>query len=435
MATALFQQEASTPEDKCAEFRAIVKLKAGYVSSVLFGLVPYFVKDFGTMAVTKGLVHIIDPVWIMQFNEFEGAFLYMHEINHVIRATADRCGDRDHKIFNMAADIPINDDLIAAGWTPPQGANAPLRAATFGFPLGLSTEEYYDLLIKKKQKDKGKSPEDVAGRPHLCSGQCGGTAGNPSDIEEQADKEVGRSVLDRKGIQQQAIEDIRRHVGQGRGTVPAGLKSLLGAIKKKSKVPWRRKFASFLRRSSGKIQSGGMDFSLSRPSRGSYSRGIPRPGLVQQEPEIAFIEDTSGSMGVKQLKIARREARAVMASIGIEQVWWLDADAAVAAKPRRVGIRDLEHLPVHGGGGTDFRPAIETCLKLRPRPDIIIYLTDGDGVAPDVAPPGVTVIWCIVPSYYNKRPAKWGHAVIMRDEGDEREYSQFADEEDEDDDP
>lgn len=436
-------EEARTPEDKLAEFRNIVRLKAGYVSSVLYGLVPFFVEGLGTMGVTKGLVHLVDPAWIMQFDEFQGAFLYMHEISHIIRDTHGRQGDRDPKLFNIAADIPINDDLIDAGWTPPTGENAPATSEFYKFSKGLSAEEYYDLLLQRQQqkpKGGGKKPgqEGSGGGggsgdpdPHLGHGKCGGAAGNPGDLEEKVDQEIGRSSVDKKAIQRQVLEDLRQHVAQGRGNVPAGLRSLLTMDKKRSKIPWRRKFSSLLRRASGQIQSGGMDFSLSRPSRGSYARGIPRPGLVQQEPEVLFIEDTSGSMGHPQLKAVRREARAIMLNLGIDRVWWMDADAAVAAPPRRVGVRDLERLAVHGGGGTDFRPALEMGMKLRPRPDIIVYLTDGDGTAPEAAPAGVVVIWAIVPSYYNKRPAPWGHAVILRDEGDEGDYPQFSDDEDE----
>jgi predicted metal-dependent peptidase len=122
-----------------------------------------------------------------------------------------------------------------------------------------------------------------------------------------------------------------------------------------------------------------------------------------------------------------------MLGLGLDKVWWMDADAAVAAPPRQVSVRDLERLPIHGGGGTDFRPAFDAAMKLRPRPDIIVYLTDGDGTAPEAAPAGVVVVWCVVPSYYNKRPAPWGHAVIMRQEGDEKEYPQFDKDEDEED--
>ena len=92
-------KEAETPEDKLAEFRAVVRLKAGYVQSILYGLIPHFVEGKKTMGVTPGLVHYIDPVWIMQFDQFEGAFLYMHEISHILRDTAGRRGDRlaDHR--------------------------------------------------------------------------------------------------------------------------------------------------------------------------------------------------------------------------------------------------------------------------------------------------------------------------------------------------
>jgi predicted metal-dependent peptidase len=414
---------SSSPEEQLATWRAYTIVKAPYVQAILFGFVIVFVEGYGRIGITKNLVCVADPEWIMQFDEEEGGFIMMHEIGHVMRDTFGRLENRDPEMFNKAADIPDNQDLITSGWKAPKGPNAPLLPKTFDFPVGLSAEEYYELLKQKggtKAKEKG----------HICGGMCGGIAGNPQgELEDKLDAEFGRGAIEKKAIIQQAIGDLKTYVEQGRGTVPGGLRSLLQISKKKSKIPWRRKFSTLLRKVGGRVQTGGADFSMARLSKSTYSRGIPRPGLIQQEPEIAFVEDTSGSMGKKQLQTARREASAVLRALGIDQAWWLDADAAVAAKPRRISVRDLATLPVHGGGGTDFRPALEACLKLRPKPDIIIYLTDGDGTAPEVPPPGVVVIWCIVPSYYNKRPASWGHAVIMRDEGDETEYPNLADDE------
>ena len=79
-------------------------------------------------------------------------------------------------------------------------------------------------------------------------------------------------------------------------------------------------------------------------------------------------------------------------------------------------MRDIRDLPVVGRGGTDFRPAIELAQTLRPRPDLLVYSTDGDGTAPNEPPPNMEVVFLIVPSHYNKTPATWGHTVIMADE-------------------
>jgi predicted metal-dependent peptidase len=94
----------------------------------------------------------------------------------------------------------------------------------------------------------------------------------------------------------------------------------------------------------------------------------------------------------------------------------MDADVDTN-KPRRVSVKDIPKLPISGRGGTDFRPAIAAMNKLKPRPQVVLYFTDGDGPAPDRAPPGMEVIWVILPSYHNKAPCNWGHHVFVRDDG------------------
>jgi predicted metal-dependent peptidase len=78
-------------------------------------------------------------------------------------------------------------------------------------------------------------------------------------------------------------------------------------------------------------------------------------------------------------------------------------------------------MPINGRGGTDFAPALDAVIKLNPKPDICIYLTDGDGSAPETKPRDMEVIWCIVPSYYNTRPCSWGHLIVMSDDPTIRE--------------
>jgi predicted metal-dependent peptidase len=121
-------------------------------------------------------------------------------------------------------------------------------------------------------------------------------------------------------------------------------------------------------------------------------------------------------MGHEQLKDGRVQIVDIFLQLGIETAWWISADAAVSAPPRRLRMRDIRDLPVVGRGGTDFRPAIELAQTLRPRPDLLVYSTDGDGTAPNEPPPNMEVVFLIVPSHYNKTPATWGHTVIMADE-------------------
>ena len=84
-------------------------------------------------------------------------------------------------------------------------------------------------------------------------------------------------------------------------------------------------------------------------------------------------------------------------------------------------MQELKTLPVHGGGGTNFIPALEAVQKLVPKPDICIYLTDGDGTAPAKPPRGMETVWCIVPTGYARKPAEWGHLIVVSDDTKVRE--------------
>lgn len=256
--------------------------------------------------------------------------------------------------------------------------------------------------------------------PGLSHGRCGGCAGSPvSPVEQKLNEEHGRSELEQKNIVKATIDDIQKYAEQhGRGSVPGGLLQVLDAKTEKSEVKWQSKLAHWLKKCFGQVESGGMDFSLARPAKRSFTRGFPRPGLVQYQPEVCFILDTSASMGEKQLLAALAEAVAIMKSLGLEFVWFIQADAGIAQKAHRVSLRDLMgQVKIHGRGGTNFDPALKAATAIRPKLNMIVYFTDGDGHV-SFKPPGVEVVWCIVRNHWNKKPpCDWGHAVIIADEG------------------
>ncbi len=429
-------------DNRCLEAlsiaRAYIKKEAPYYSTIVYGLVPYFADGLGTLGVTRGMVLLIDPKWFIEMTKETGhikgiskdeaaykmqAGVLVHEANHILRGLdrleAVRNQGIDHAIVNRGFDIPINDDLRDSGWLLPAWG---IYSDTFGFPKGLTGEQYVELLLKlqsKQQQKFDKIMKDLCNnKPGVTGGHCGSCGGNSlGDIEDKIDGEIGRAKVDQQRIRKEAIGQIREAAtGAGRGKLPESFKELLDNNDKKSVVPWRTRLRMTLRRASGRVQAGRADFSLRRPSKRSYSRGVIRPGMIDKKPEIFCIEDSSGSMGHEQLKSVRAEIQGIFAQLGLSDMWFCDIDADVAVKPRRIRLKDLQSLPVHGRGGTDFRPGIELASTLTPRPDVLIYLTDGDGVAPKSPPKDMTVIWCIVPTSYGRRPALWGELVLVSDD-------------------
>jgi predicted metal-dependent peptidase len=196
------------------------------------------------------------------------------------------------------------------------------------------------------------------------------------------------------------------------------LEELEKVLEKKSKIRWQKELDVVLKKCCGRIEAGGTDFSMARPSKRSYARQQLRPGLVAYQPEVCFIEDTSGSMGKQQIIECTIQMVGILKSLGIESAWFIQADTTVAAPPRKIRTRDLlKTMKIHGRGGTDFDEALKAAERLKPKPDVIVYLTDGDGGA-TYKPRGIEVVWCIVPAHYNRKPdASFGHVILITPEG------------------
>jgi predicted metal-dependent peptidase len=144
--------------------------------------------------------------------------------------------------------------------------------------------------------------------------------------------------------------------------------------------------------------------------------------MITYDPNIAVIEDVSGSMQKEQLVTGRIEIITGMNQLGITDFWYLQADAQVSREPKKIRARNLYDMPATGRGGTDFRAAIEAVQKLRPRPSLVIYVTDGDSYGvPETPPPGMEFIWLIVPSPYQSKPCNWGRHIIMSDSREVRD--------------
>ena len=434
--------------EKLGIARLILLRRTPYYSKTAYSLVPITIHGLGTAYTTQKLVLGFDPVWLAALSDEEAAGLLWHEIQHIVGHHFERGRDfPDPARANKAGDLAINCSAVHIGFTlPPNG----LYPEKLGFPTDLSMEEYYELLgappaPPKKEKPKGgrskkkgpaptnpsapaqkeASSEGTEGeKPGLCHGHCGGVAGNGdaaleeqiNAAAEQASPGCVKTELEVQVVLRQAAKELLEHVSHhGRGTIPAHLVQKASLALAPPKVPWRAKLRKVLRHCAGRLRAGGSDYSKARPSKRSHLRGIVLPGLVTREPDVAFVRDTSGSMGMAQLRDAQNEAIGVMKALGLSSVWFLDADAGVG-QTRRVRMRDIPKIPRVGGGGTDFAPALAAIRKLRPRPQLVLYFTDGDGGAPAVAPVGITVIWVIVRSYWNKAPATWGHAIFVDDD-------------------
>lgn len=444
-------EEARTADLALERARILIKKKWPFVMSGVLALVPVPVDTQPTTFVTRGLVFGYNRNYMAGLTDSQAAFVTLHEYMHPhldFFGRLDAMGMEMLEIANIAHDLVINVMLRNGGFDPPPNILFP---AAFGFPEGLTMEEYIELLMKNaKQIPKvlakvggggggggGKDKKEGEGEKHLhvCAGGCS----NPSDgTQQELDQKYGRSQANVKSVKRKTNHDIKEASGHMPGKVPGELKELVDRTEhEESKIPWQARLDGVVHDCAGRIISGGDDFSMKHPSKRSHLRRILRPGLVDREIVALMVLDTSSSMQEPMLWAAIRETCAIFRALGIDEIYWMENDTDVALEPKLVSLDYFEKndFEFHGRGGTDFRPPFEAVKRLDLDIDLMVFWTDGEGPAPKEAPDAYEVVWGIIPGpFYGRKPANWGHVVVVTDDPErERQIEGTFVEEEEDD--
>ena len=450
------------PSDKMASARLMSCKRMPYFRAAIMGLVFKEVVGRGaslgiapTFFMTKHGVLLWEREALDRWNVEETAAVLIHEVMHLLRGHAERCErvkPRDRMLWNVAIDMEINDDLHKAKLPLPDGGGK--HPKSLNLKENLLGEEYYRELEKlpKKQSEQGNGAQnggkngakddsegkgkgegqdgdnEVAQAPTsqgVGNGRCGGCAGNPEEGEEELTEGAGRSEVEIERIKRTVAEDIRRTAEQARGSVPGGWERWANQQLKPPQIPWRQKLARAVR---GAIayRPGAVDYHYTRPSRRQagigFGAGRPiLPALRAPVPRVSVIVDTSGSMGDKELMEAVSEIQGILDATGANATLCA-CDAKVQDIRRVHHWRDVVKL-LTGGGGTDFRPPIEAMAREKPRPDTVVFITDGQGPAP-ATPPPFKMVWVLVGAHrckphagkYGGNPVTYGEFVeILRD--------------------
>lgn len=450
---------ADDPKETFSAGRLLAREKARYLRTLLVGLAPLETPGLGTIGVTEHGVLLVDWDFIAKCTPEEVAGLLVHECLHVClkHMARARAAGRDMAINNKAADLAINPAVLDMGLRLPGGGpgitvDHPLHGLypeDFGWPRGLTSDEYYELLRKQEQaggqgKDgghKGKgakgaggngkpdAPNDEQGeggqgsdadhdhagggeakdgdqgdKPHTGGGFCGSCAGRKHPGEPDEGNKASRSQAEMERMKRTVAEAIRETLASpNRGTVPGFMQRWAEEMLKPSTIPWQQKLAMVTRHAVA-WASTPADYRYDGPSRrqAGLGFGVGRPVLPRMRLPIPLVDeiiDTSGSMGTQELVDAMSETNAILKATGAK-LRLCTCDAAVSGITRIDNIQQAMGA-LKGGGGTDMRPAFHALEKERPRPNVIVCITDGlvgDGW-PTVPPVGVRVILVLVGKY------------------------------------
>jgi predicted metal-dependent peptidase len=371
-----------------------------YLAAAVFASPVVTMEGIGTVAVDEAWRLYVDPEVLSGWSSEQLGAVLVHHASHLVRDHAGRArtlgvGDDDSRAWVDAADAEINDDLAEAGLPLP---GTPVRPEHLGAEPGRFAEEYF--AATRSRQGQGS-----------CD-RCGsGADGLPRSYEVPSG---GLDSYARGLLRCQIATEICRY-GRQPGVVPSGLlrwaEALLGA-----RVDWRRLLAAELRAAIADV-AGLVDYTYRRPSRrASVAGAVVLPALRRPVPEVAVVCDTSGSMTDDLLAQSLAEVEGVLRAAGLRRsVRVLACDAAVQAVRR---VTRSSQVELAGGGGTDMGRGIAAAAALRPRPSVVVVLTDGYTPWPAAPPAGVRVVVGLLDEGGPPAPS-WARTVRIEPDAEE----------------
>ncbi|MFC4014331.1 VWA-like domain-containing protein [Nonomuraea purpurea] len=384
-----------------------------YLATALFALHPVESRLVPTMAVDRHWRCYVSPAFVAQTSVEELAGVWVHEVSHLLRdhhGRSDRVasergltGPGERLRMNIAADCEINDDVYGDGLTRPKDA---VRPETLGLPNGELMEDYL------RQFRLGPHTQGLVWL------DCGSGA-------DGLEREWDLGPEGANGLSDQERDAVRFRVAQGitgrPGDVPKGWRRWAEEAFHPPQ-PWRELLGAAVR-SAVSGPGVGEDYTYGRPSRRSAGLpGVILPSLRRKPPRVCVVIDTSGSVSDAELGSALVEVAAIVRAVGGRRdlVSVLSCDAAArVVQP----LCAAEGITLMGGGGTDLRAGVAKALRTRPRPDVIVILTDGQTPWPDARPACRTVVGRFTrdraarswdendPDYVPDAPPDWARVV------------------------
>ena len=362
----------------------------------------------------------VNPAWVGSTPVEQLAREIAHTLWHLLLDHAGRARslgvDRaTAAAWQQATDLALFDTL------EPDGVASAGLAATAALlrgqlpdqlPPGRPAEEYWATLTRMPAEPDEPAPDDAPDPGEHGSA----TDGRPRPWGRPAAADGGPGEAGPAGGLRGVVAiEYRGHRG-GRGETPGEVARWARRMTEPT-LPWEHLLAQGVRRGVG-WTSGRTHTTWTRPNRrASSTPGMFLPGWRRQNPTVAMVVDTSGSVDDALLGRALGEVDGALRALGVGsgELIVLACDAAVQAVTR---VRRARDAVLHGGGGTDLRAALATVDDLRPRPTLTVVLTDGWTPWPATPPSGCAVVVALLLRRGEQAPDVPGWATTIRCELD-----------------
>lgn len=299
---------------------------------------------------------------------------------------------RHHKLWNLASDAAVNDDLVALGCSTLADSVTPQALRDLGLTVAdhWTPHAYYRALVDNQDDPDVEELTDDVDEEGCGSGAGGAGASWELPADDDMDGQAAPiSPQQQELVRYQTATAIQQEA-KSRGTVPSSMSDWADKITEPSPVHWRTQLHHKVR-SGVQYTRNGSRRDWSHPhrylngmrlvgSRGASHGRMVMPSGKRLLPSLAVIVDTSGSMNSRDIGVGLREVETIARQIGVrgDRLMLYEVDAAVARK--RPWSVDITTHPVVGRGGTDMRVGIDAALAGDGKivPNTIVVLTDGE---------------------------------------------------------
>lgn len=377
---------------------------------------PVVTRQVPSSAVTEGWVVLINPDFFMPLSRKQAATLLFHELFHVgpFKYHAEIKGMTSHEsmLYNFAQDATINHWLrqIPELELPPDG----LLPETFGQPENWTIQQRYEDLLSRGSNSKSGLVVDNSVGTAPMKGNCTCSLKDSQQHFEVDDITMTSSeIIQAEREIAAAIQDLKKS-GQP-GSTSSDLDLWAEIVLAPAKIPWQTVLSNNIRGSVNDASARGQgseSYRKPHPWQASYGYGARKPllpGPCRLLPKVWVVIDTSGSMmSDNQLSDAYNETVEILKVLQAE-ITFMSNDADIKNIKTVLNPSDIKLL---GGGGTDFRPPFELAAQSRKKPNVLIFITDGMGPAPESEPKEFKTIWVLC-GPHKTPPCNWGAQICI----------------------
>jgi predicted metal-dependent peptidase len=355
-------------------------------------------------AATDGRHIFFSSEFVNKLKPKEVTFLVGHEVLH---AVYDHVGDfsrlngRNVKLFNVACDFVVNQDLVEYKIGERITTVPVLYDKKYN---GMIAEEVYEDLFKNAKKVSIEDLEKLLLDDHLDTDGSG-------DGDGDDDGRPRLSAEERQQIKDELKESLLSAAQSvGVGNVPMGIRRMLKDLTE-PQMDWKQILQQQIE---SQVKN---DFTYMRPSRRGWSCDAILPSMKHEPAVEAFVTmDMSGSISDKEIKVFMSELIGIMQQHQSFKIGVCTFDTKVYNYQEYTedNFEEIYNYEIMGGGGTDFGCVFKFLEENEIETKQIVFLTDGECYNwgnPDLAP----TLWLIKNNHNKGIVAPFGTTIYMED--------------------